>query len=373
MYDTIIIGLGAMGSATAFHHAKRGARVLGLDRFHPPHAHGSSHGRSRIIRQAYFEHPLYVPLVQRAYTLWAELEVAAGRALFARTGGLMLGRDDSAVVQGALQSARDHALAHELLDHAALARRFPMFRTGRDTVALWEPNAGALDPEACVASHLALASAAGATLRYGEAARTWSRTRDGVAVQTSTGRYTARRLIVTAGAWTSAFLGDHAPRLQVERAVQLWFEPLRNAEMFQPERMPLFIWEHAPGVAWYGIPSVSHGMKLALHHTGQYASADEVSRTVLDSDIAPVRRLVQQGLPDADGALRESAVCLYTNTADEHFLIDTLADAPEVLVVSACSGHGFKFSSAIGELLADMALDGASTFDITPFRMQRLA
>ncbi|HYW30405.1 MAG TPA: N-methyl-L-tryptophan oxidase [Gemmatimonas sp.] len=373
MFDSIIIGLGAMGSATAFHLASRGARVLGLDAFRPPHAQGSSHGRSRIIRRAYFEHPLYVPLVQRAYTLWSELEAATGRTLFARTGGLMLGHHESAVVRGALQSARDHALQHELLDHGALAHRFPMFRADRDTVALWEPDAGALDPEACVASHLGLAEASGATLRYGEAALSWSRAADGVRVQTSHGQYSARRLVISAGAWTASLLGVHAPPLQVERAVQLWFEPKQNAELFQPARMPVFIWEHAPGVAWYGIPSALHGTKLALHHTGQYGSADTVSREVHDADVAPVRALIRRHLPDADGALLESAVCLYTNTPDEHFLIDTLPDAPEVTIVSACSGHGFKFSSAIGELVADLTLDGGSAFDITPFRMARLA
>lgn len=378
-FDIIIAGLGAMGSAAAFRLARRGARVLGLDRFRPPHTRGSSHGYSRIIRQAYFEHPQYVPLVQRAYECWAELERLSGMRLFVRTGGLMLGRPESAVVHGALLSAREHGLSHRLLSSEDVRARFPVFRIPDGTVAVWEPDAGFLRPERCIEAHLGLATRAGATLRFDETVLSWSQADHGVKVRTSGGEYIARRLVVAAGAWAADLTGNARLPMVVERNVQHWFRVPREPQRFDSNHFPVFIWEHADGATWYGIPSDAsepdvRGVKLALHHQGDTArEPDGISRDVTDDDVRSVRALIQQYLPDADGPVAESAVCLYTNTPDEDFVIDSPSGHPEMLVVSACSGHGFKFSSAIGEAVAELVLDGGSSLDLSPFGLARFA
>jgi sarcosine oxidase len=377
-YDVVVAGLGAMGSAAAFHLARRGARVLGLDRFAPPHDRGSSHGRSRIIREAYFEDPLYVPLVQRAYELWDELEIAAGTQLFRRTGGLMLGPRDGAVVSGALASARRHGLAHEELDATEVTRRFPAFHPTPGMVGVWEPRAGYLVPERAVAAHLALAAQHGAELRTGESVLRWEAGGDRVEYVTARSgahaTYAARRLVLAAGAWTRRLL---EPELQlplvVERVVQHWFRPARDAELFAPDRFPIFICEYAPGLAWYGFPDAGEGVKAALHHHGELGvDPDVLRREVAPEEVAAVRALLRTFMPAADGPLLDSAVCMYTNTPDEHFVVDVHPAHPEVVIASPCSGHGFKFSSAIGELVADLATGGRTGFDLTPFRIARL-
>jgi sarcosine oxidase len=370
-HDVIVAGLGAMGSAAAFHLARRGARVLGLERFAPPHAMGSSHGRSRIIREAYFEDPLYVPLVQRAYENWAELERLSGRALLVRTGGLMLGPEDGGVVAGALASARRFALPHEVLGAAEVHRRFPGFRPTTDMVGVWEPRAGYLVPEAAIAAHLELAARHGAELRADEPITGWRAAGAGVEVTTPRATYAAARLVLAAGAWMGALLGDLRLPLAVERTVMHWFRPARATHLYAPDRFPIFICEYAPGLAWYGMPDAGDGVKTALHHHGERADPDAVRRAVAPEEVAYVRALLRAFMPAADGPLAESAVCLYTNTPDEHFIVDRHPAHPEVVIASPCSGHGFKFASAIGEQLADLALDAAPSFDLSPFRVGR--
>jgi sarcosine oxidase len=371
IYDAIVAGLGAMGSAAVYHLARRGAAVLGVDRFRPPHTLGSSHGRSRIIRQAYFEHPQYVPLVQRAYRCWSALETECGARLFVRTGGLMIGAPDSAVARGALRSAAEHGLPHELLSAAGLRARYPVFRPRDETVAVWEPDAGYLRPEACIAAHLSLATARGAVPGYDEPVLSWAHGAGGVTVTTTRASYRARRLVLAAGAWNASLAGDVALPLTVERQVQHWFVPAREPGRFDAARFPVFIWEHERGHTWYGIPSEDDGVKLALHHHGEISTPDAVRRTVAAHEAEPVRALIRELLPDADGPVRASVVCLYTNTPDDDFIIDSPPGIPELIIASPCSGHGFKFSSAIGETIAASILDGGSEFDLTPFRLSR--
>ena len=372
-YDVIVAGLGAMGSAALFRLAARGQRVLGIDRFAPPHDRGSSHGKTRIIREAYFEHPLYVPLVQRAYECWSEIESLSGRHIFLETGGLMLGGPGDAVPTGALASARAHALPHEALDARELSRRVPAWHLPPDTIGIWEPRAGLLVPEVAIEAQLALARAAGAQLRLTEPVRRWRATASGVEVTTDLGRYEARRLILSAGAWMSELIPQLVPSLTVERNALYWFRPASRPELFAPERFPVFIAEYSPGHVWYGFPDTGEGVKLALHHDGEATHPDRVRRDVSADETAFVRSLVRRFLPDADGELLATAVCLYTNTFDDHFIIDHHPEHPAVLVASPCSGHGFKFSSAIGEILADLATDSESRFDLEPFRISRLA
>jgi sarcosine oxidase len=366
--DVVVVGLGAMGSAAAFQLARRGRKVLGLDRFTPPHSLGSSHGETRIIREAYFEHPLYVPLVQRAYQLWAELELTSGRELLRITGGLMVGRPDGVLVSGARRSAEQHALAHEILTAAEVRRRFPVLRPADDMVAVWEPRAGILFPEACVGAHLALAQAHDAMLRFDEPVTNWRIDDDGVIVATTRGEYRARQLLLTAGSWIRSLVQELNLPFTVERQVVYWFAPRADAGIFAPSRCPIHLWETRPREFFYGFPDCGNGVKVAVHHGGELTDPERLQREVAPGEIAAIRELVRRFVPDADGALRSSSVCMYTNTPDEHFWIDWHPDHEQVLIASPCSGHGFKFSGVIGEVLADLLISGQSRFDLSAFR-----
>jgi sarcosine oxidase len=368
VFDVIVLGLGAMGSASTCHLARAGKRVLGLDRFAPPHIFGSSHGQTRIIREAYLEHPAYVPMIQRAYDLWHELESEAGRQLFLRTGGLMIGKPESAVVAGARRSAEEHGLRHEILSADEVKRRFPALAPHEEMIAVWEPRAGILFPEACVESHLALARRYGATLRFNEPVTRWEPDGDGVRVLTTDGAFLGRRLVLAAGPWIRSLLFDVDLPFSVERQVQYWFEPCSNREQFNPERCPIHIWEHVPGRFFYGFPDLGNGVKIALHHEGELADPDKLRREVGSEEIESMRELLRSFLPQAGGALRSTAVCMYTNMPDHHFFIDPHPRHRQVLIVSPCSGHGFKFSSVIGEIVEELISKGSSCLDLSLFR-----
>jgi sarcosine oxidase len=371
-YDVVIAGLGAMGSAAAYHLARRGLRVLGLDRFAPPHAMGSSHGHTRIIREAYFEHPQYVPLVQHAYRCWARLEAESGERLFQQTGGLMIGPPECAVVAGARASALLHRLPFEEMSAADVRRRFPALQPAADTIALLEPRAGILFPERCLATHLRLAAAHGATLRTTETVMAWHAHRDrAVIVDTTSRRVEAGRLVIAAGAWLSALVPELTLPLTIERAVVHWFDPGAHADRFLAEQLPIFIHEYAPRRICYGFPLREEGVKVALHHQGEITDTERVRRDVAPEEIVEMQTLLASFMPDLNGAWRASSVCLYTNTPDEDFIIDAHPMHPEVLIVSPCSGHGFKFSGAIGEIIADLVTEGRTSFDLTPFRVNR--
>lgn len=371
-YDVIILGLGAMGSAAAYHLARRNQRVLGLDRFTPPHSFGSSHGQTRIIREAYFEHPAYVPLVQRAYENWAELERETKQQLFQQTGGLMIGPPEGVLVTGARRSAQIHHLPHELLNAADLRRRFPAFQPADDTVAVWEPRAGIVFPERCIAAHLHMAAQHGATRRYDEPALKWECNGTNVRVTTAQGEYEAQHLLIAAGAWISPMLVELNLPLTVTRQVLLWFEPTGHAEYFAPQRCPIFIYEHESNRIIYGFPNLGEGVKVGRHHEGEYTHAERVRREVGADDIEAMRVILRRVMPAIDTAPVAAAVCMYTNTPDENFLIDFHPAHPQVLLASICSGHGFKFSSVMGEVLADLLLDQRSRFDLSLFGLQRL-
>jgi sarcosine oxidase len=370
-FDVAVVGLGAMGSAAAFHLARRGQRVLGLDRFTPPHAHGSSHGRTRIIREAYFEDPLYVPLVQRAYPLWRELEAQTGRTLLTITGALMIGHEDGTVVAGARRSAIEHRLEYEMLTGREVAARFPVLRPDDDMVAVWEPGAGVLFPEACVDAHLGLARAHGATLHFDEPVTAWhtdgAGTNAGVRIVTPGGEYRAGQLLLTAGAWVGSLVPEMAKLLTIERQVVYWLSPRGDPSRFAPSRCPIHLWETPTGRFFYGFGDFGDGVKVALHHAGAATDPDHVRRTVSHAETAAIRGYVRRFIPDADGPLLDASVCLYTNTPDEHFWIDRHPQHAQVLVASACSGHGFKFSPTIGEALADLLIDGRSRADLSRF------
>jgi sarcosine oxidase len=366
-FDVIVIGLGAMGSASAWHLAQKGKRVLGLDRFVPPHAFGSSHGQTRIIREAYFEHPIYVPLLQRAYQLWSQLAKESETELFLQTGGLMIGRTDGVVVGGARRSAELHHLPHENLSAAEIRTRFPGLRPSDDMVGVWEPRAGILFPEKCICAHLQRAQDNGATLHFDEPALTWKPEGQQVRVTTAKGDYSAAQLVLSAGSWIQSLLPGLDLSFTVERQVLFWFDP-RVPALFQKDRCPIHLWEHAPGKFFYGFPDLGNGVKLARHHEGEIIRPEVVRRDVDEREVEGIRTLARTFLPEADGPLREATVCLYTNTPDHHFFIDRHPTLPQVLIVSPCSGHGFKFSSVIGEIVSELTLGGTSRFDLSLFR-----
>ncbi|MEO8427972.1 MAG: N-methyl-L-tryptophan oxidase [Verrucomicrobiota bacterium] len=368
VFDVIVLGLGAMGSASACHLARAGKRVLGLDRFTPPHVFGSSHGQTRIIREAYLEHPAYVPLIQRAYDLWHELESEAGRQLFLRTGGLMIGKPESAVVAGAKRSAEGHNLRHEILSAGEVKQRFPALVPGEEMIAVWEPRAGILFPEACVESHLMLARRYGATLRFNEPVTRWEPDGDGVRVFTADSVFLGSHLVLAAGPWIRSLLFDVNFPFSVERQIQFWFEPCSNHEQFGPERCPIHIWEQGPGGFFYGFPDLGNGVKVARHHEGELTDPEKLRRDVEPEEIDSMRELLRRFLPQAGGALRSTAVCMYTNMPDFHFFIDHHPRHRQVLIVSPCSGHGFKFSSVIGEIVGELIGEGRSRLDLSLFR-----
>jgi len=369
----MVLGLGAAGSATLYALAQRGVRVLGIDQFAPPHALGSSHGRSRIIREAYFEDARYVPLVQHAYARWRALEARSGELLLRQTGGLMIGRADSALVLGAKRSAEQHELPHEALDRLALARRAPAFHVDDDTIGVFEPRAGVLDPEEAIAAMLREAVRAGATVHTNETLLEWRADADVVEVTTSRRRYTARRAILALGPWATSQLHGAQIPLSVERNVLYWFDPLRNVAAFAPSRFPVFLFEVRPDLVWYGFPDLGDGVKIALHGGGEHTTAGTIRRDVSDHELANIRSLLQRYLPDANGALRDVATCMYTNTPDGHFVIDHHPAHDNVIVASPCSGHGFKFAPAVGELIADLTLSITSKFDRSLFSATRFA
>jgi sarcosine oxidase len=361
-YDAIVVGLGAHGSATVAELARRGAKVLGIERFERGHAKGSFVGRSRIIRLAYFEHPDYVPLLRRAWERWLDLERETGEELLHQTGGLYAGAAGSEIVTGSLRSAREHGLAHETLTTDDLRRRFPWLKVDDGMVGLFEKQAGYLVPEACIEAHLQVAERNGAELRFGDGVHDWYKDGSGFGVHTSGGtRDTAAHVVLTPGAWLPGLLPDLALPLAVERVPLFWFEPAKP-EPFR--EIPVYIVETDQG-SYYGFPYLAdQGLKVARHGSGEATDPDRLDRAVRPDDDERVRRFVRRYLPDGEGPLREAVVCMYTKTPDEHFVIDTLPELPGVVYASACSGHGFKFGSVVGEILADLALQGHTALPV---------
>jgi sarcosine oxidase len=371
IYDAIVIGAGGMGSAAAYHLARRGARVAAIERYQSPHEHGSSHGESRLIRLAYAEDSRYVPLLREAYRLWREMEREARETLLITTGGIDAGPESGAIVRGSLVSCREHDLPHELLDAAAVTRRFPGFRLAPDMMAVWQPDAGFLLPERCVLAHIAAARALGAEVHEDERVLGWEAGSAGVRVLTDRGEYRAAKLVLTAGAWAS----DVLPGLQAlavpERQVVLWTQPPRP-EHFQPECFPVFNMDGPLG-HFYGIPMHgSHGAKFGkYHHLRQSAHADAIDRACHAEDEAVVREGIRAYFPDADGPALAMKACIFTNAPDGNFIIDRHPAHASVVFAAGFSGHGFKFASVVGRILADLALDGATDSDIGFLSLRR--
>ena len=361
-----------MGSAAAYHLARRGLSVVAIEQFQPGHDRGSSHGLSRIIRLAYFEHPSYVPLLRRAFDLWRELESTSGERLLHVTGGMDIGRPGSRVFEGSLASCAEHDLPHEVLSAAQVNARFPGYRLPDEYQAVFQPDGGFLEPEKCITTHTRLAAGHGATVLTGQEVASWNREAGGVVVRLGGGDpLRARQAVFTAGAWMPALLPPLAPLLRPERQVVAWFD-ISDAPSFSPGRFPVFVLTTDVGI-FYGFPQHGvPGFKIGkYHHRAEPVDPDRIVRTVDAHDESVLRECVEAFFPGANGAMRQASTCIFTNTPDEHFIIDRLPDIPEALVVSACSGHGFKFCSVIGEIVADLVAEGGTQPDLTLFELSR--
>lgn len=372
VFDTIVAGVGAMGSAACWQLARRGRRVLGLERFDIPHAYGSSHGTTRIIRLAYYESPAYVPFLRRARELWREAGEAFGEDLYFRIGSIDAGPEDSPVFAGSLESSRLHSLEHEILSGAEVNRRFPGYRLPADHAALFQPDGGFIASERAIVAHVTLAQAAGAEIHARERMLEWHPLPGGgVCVTTDRGSYEAGSLVIAAGAWIGELVPELAALAIPERQVLGWFQPSRPAA-FAPAVFPVVNLLVEEG-RYYGLPVWGvPGFKIGrYHHLGETGAADALSREVSRADEAVLRQCVSRYFPDADGPVMALKTCMFTNTPDEHFIIDRLPGQPEVVAASPCSGHGYKFASVIGEVLADLASGGGFGFDLSMFSLTR--
>jgi sarcosine oxidase len=383
-FDTIVLGLGAMGSATVYQLARRGKRVLGIDRFSPPHVHGSTHGDTRITRLGIGEGPQYTPLAMRSHLIWRELERETGCTLLTTNGGLVLSSKARTsqchtdnFFANTVAAAEKYDIPHELLDADQIRRRFPRFNVAEDESCYFEPSAGFVRPEECVRVQLDLAAHHGALLHRGERATAFDATDAGVTVTTDRDTYAADSLIVTAGPWLAELVGGAVSRhLTIHRQVLCWFDIDGPVTPFLPENFPVFIWElqgRPQGI--YGFPAIDGargGLKVATENFDQATTPELAERRVSGTEVRAIYDdYVAPYVSGLSGKCVKAATCLYTVTPDFGFVIDTLPGAERVIVASPCSGHGFKHSAAIGEALAQRVIDGSSVVDLGAFSLDR--
>jgi sarcosine oxidase len=374
VYDVAVVGLGAMGSAALANLAGRGASVVGFDRFARGHSLGASNGRSRLIRKAYYEDASYVPLVLRAYDAWHELEALTGAAILHRTGLLLAGCPNSEIIENAAKSATMHDLPFEMLDAGAIRARFPAFAPRDDEIGLYERDGGYLAPEAAVDAYLELANQRGASIRFNSPVASWERVANGVRVRLETpsaDSIEARRVILSAGSWANGLGGDVAMPIEVQRNVQLWFRS--DGGGFGVDRCAPFLLDRA-GLPrpLYGVPDYGFGVKAAFHAFGETVeSVESLDRSIRQSDVDTLTQALEAWMPGAAGALVESRVCMYDLSPDRNFIVGADPQEPRVILAGGFSGHGFKFASVIGEILADLALDGATPYDLGFLSPQR--
>lgn len=373
-FDVAVVGLGGMGSAIAAHCASRGASVIGLEQFGPAHDLGSSHGKSRMIRKAYFEQPSYVPLVLRAYELWRDLESEVDQELLRITGLLSVGPEESEIISGTRRAALEHDLSVKTLSRKEINARYPTVQLAQDEVALFETDGGVLDPERAVQAHLQVAQAAGADLRFETSMQSWEATDQGAHVCLTDGTHiSARSLVLSLGPWFQETLESLGVPIRVQRNVQAWFTPATNT--YDAERFPAFLLDraHLPAPL-YGFPDFGAGIKAAFHGFGALTEASQVDRTVdLARDVDPIVRAMQQWMPGSTETFREAKPCMYTLTPDGNFVVDQYPAHSNVILCGGFSGHGFKFAPVVGEIGADMVLDGGSRHNIEFLSLRRFS
>jgi len=372
-FDVVVVGLGVMGAAALRELARRGLRVAGIERFAPGHDRGSSHGETRIFRVGYFEHPSYVPLLRRSYELWRALEEDSRRKLMRITGIVEIGMPHGPLVSGTLLAAREHDLLHEILNATDIMRRFPAFHIPSEYIGIFQPDGGFVAAEATVEALLALARAAKAEIKHEVHVNFIAPNGRGVRIATSAGEIDARIAIVAAGPWLKTLIPQLPAPVRPTREVMAWFKP-RDPAPLAPGSLPVFILESRHGMH-YGFPMSPAGtVKIAKHHhRDETIDPDDPPRPVSGHDEALIRAMIENHVPAANGPLVAAKTCVYTMTPDHDFLIDRMPGAPNIIIASPCSGHGFKFAPVIGEILADLATDGGTEHDISRFRMARFA
>jgi monomeric sarcosine oxidase len=371
-YDAIVIGLGGIGSAALFQLAARRLRVLGIDRFHIGHDRGSSHGQTRVIRQAYFEHPSYVPLCIASYRGWRELEQRVGEQLLFQVGLLEIGPADGVVVPGVLRAAEFHGLAVDELGRREARRRFPQFALPQGARTVFEAAAGYLLVERCVIAHAHAAADLGAECHTDETVRSWRAEDGSVEVTTERSTYHAQRLVIAAGPWSTRLLADLGLSITVRKKHLYWFADDSDAYRLEP-RCPVFLYEEVEGV-FYGFPAIdSRGVKVGEHTGGAIVVGDPAMehRELDPQDQARVESFVARSLPRLSQRLMDHTVCFYSMSPDEHFWIDRHPEYPQVAIAAGLSGHGFKFAPVLGEVLADLVTEGASCHPVEFLRLDR--
>jgi sarcosine oxidase len=372
--DVAVVGLGGMGSAILAHCAARGASVIGVEQFRPAHDLGSSHGKTRMIRKAYFEDSAYVPLVLRAYELWRELERAAGEEILRMTGLLSVGEEASEIIRGTRRAASEHDLRVESLSQREVKARYPTLELWKDEVALFETDGGVLNPELGIRAHLKIAESRGAEMRFGVAMESWHATDQGFELSLSDGtRMSASKLVLALGPWFQQTLESLGVRIRVQRNVQVWFSPGTHA--YDAPDFPAFLVNRRGLPApLYGFPDFGDGVKAAFHGFGDLTDANHINREIdLPRDVELVARALEEWMPGAAQAFREAKPCMYTLTPDEHFVIDRHSDHPNLILCGGFSGHGFKFAPVVGEIGAELALDGGSRHEIEFLSLRRFS
>jgi sarcosine oxidase len=372
VFDTIVVGVGGMGSAATYELARRGLRALGLEQFSIPHELGSSAGSTRIFRFAYYEDPRYVPLMRLSFARWRALERNFGETLLTKTGGLDIGLPSGRVVSGAKEACRTHRLTHEVLQARDVARRFPAWRLPPEFEAVHQTEAGFLTAERAIVAHVTLARKLGADVRESEPVRSWKAVGDRVEVETDKGRYEAGSLVLAAGAWTAKLLRQLTPLAVPERQVVGWFKT--GGPQFAPAAFPVFILDCPQTGIFYGFPErANEGFKVGkFHHRHETVDPDTIDRSIVPEDVEALTGL-ERYLSAAMGPPMGFKTCMFVNSPDEHFILDVLPGHPNVFVAAGFSGHGYKFCSGIGEILADLVMYGATSHDTHLFSLSRPA
>ena len=370
--DVIIIGLGAMGSATSMFLSHNGIKVIGFDSYSPPHEFGSSLGHTRVIREAYHEGTTYVPIVQRAYEIWLEMNENSKVPIIETYGGLLIGRK-TGDIENALKSANKYDIPIKKMTNDEISQKFSVLNPPKEYIGLLESRGGAVFVENSINHMLNTALNNGSVHKYNERVVRWSKKSNYYLVETNLGNYKAEKLVFSSGAWITKLLPTLKLPIKIERQVLFWFSPRKNPDKFKSINMPNSGWDLDNGLSFYTMPNLENrGFKVAMHHNGEFVDPDTLIRESNDSDLKMVRDFLEEYIPDGNGELIDSKVCMYTDTPDQDFLIDSHPDDENIIICSPCSGHGFKFTPAIGEICSSLIINNSTKFDLDKFSLERL-
>ena len=372
IYDVIIIGLGAMGSAASYYLSKNGVKVLGLDTYEPPHKLGSSHGHTRVIREAYHEGTSYVPIVKRAYELWNELDHEIEDKLILEYGGMYLG-DDGKYLSDAKKSAKKYDIPIKEFSSKEIKEKYNILNPPNNFKGLLENRSGAVFPEKAISNFLSKSINNGSSHNYNEKVIGWEKQSKFYKVETDKNNYFAEKLIFSSGAWIKNLVPSLKLPVKIERQVLFWFDPIKYKDKFHYSNMPNTGWDLDNGMEFYTQPNIENkGFKVAMHHNGKFISEDDLNRESNANDLSIVKNFLEEYIPLANGKLIDSRVCVYTNTPDLDFIIDFYPNDENIIICSPCSGHGFKFTPAIGEICSELVINNGTNYDLSEFSIKRL-